>query len=107
MSKRSVAAEAKAAERHVAEVMDGRRLVAGEHKGPGDVDGDGGWWAAQVKHVSNVPQWLSRGMEQIEQACTGTEKLPLLVVVTKPGTGRTSRMFVIMDAEAWAKEYGR
>ena len=107
MSKRSIKAEAKAAERHVAERLGGVRLTAGQYQGPGDVDVDGGWWLAQVKHTREVTRWFREGMEQIEQACTGTEKLPLLVVVTKPGSGKKSRTFVIMSAEAWARECGR
>ncbi len=106
MTRRSTRTQSKDAERDVARVLGGRRLTAGQHQGTGDVDVDGGWWLAQVKHTKAVPQWFSEGREQIEEACTATDKVPVLVIKTKPGPGRRARMYVVLDAEDWVSLHG-
>jgi hypothetical protein len=101
VTRRSTVEQSKAAEREVARVLGGRRLHAGEHDGPGDIDVDGGWWVTQVKHIAGTPAWLSKGMKQV---CTAAgakpgKPMPLLVIVTKPGTGKSAEMFVVIRAE--------
>ena len=107
MSKRSTVAQSKDTERWVAEQMDAVRLVAGQHKGPGDVDLDGGWFKVQVKHRANIPAVITEGWKQIEEAATGEAWTPLLVLVTKPGMGRKKEAFVVVSLERWVEEHGR
>ncbi len=107
MTKRSsIVAYSKAAERLVAIELGGRRLHAGEWEGrPGDVDVIGPGWAAQVKHRSNVPTYVTEGFTQIKEATEGTQRAPLLVIRTKPGRGRESQTFVMMEAAEWRRLY--
>ena len=107
MSKRSTMAQSKATERWVAEQMDAVRLVAGQHKGPGDVDIDGGWFKAQVKQRKNIPAIITEGWKQISEAATGESWMPLLVLVTKPGAAYKKEAFVVVSLEEWVKEHGR
>lgn len=114
MTKRSsIVAASKEAEREVARQLGGRRLHAGEWSGmggKGDVDVLGPDWVAQVKHRSGIPDYITEGFRQIRTAsqCAGQNPLPLplMVIRTKPGQGKTSETFVMMDAETWRKFRG-
>lgn len=111
-SRSSTVAQSKKAEREVACVLGGRRLHAGEWDGPGDVDVDGGWWVAQVKHIAGTPIWLADGMKQAVEAAASVESdvwepIPLLVIVTKPGKGKKSEMFVVTRAEDHVAWHGK
>lgn len=105
MSRRSTVAQSKEAEREVARQLGGRRLHAGEWSGmggQGDVDVLGDDFAAQVKHRSNVPIYITEGFKQIRDATARTGPLiPLVVIRTKPGRGREAETFVMMDAETF------
>lgn len=102
MSRKSIKANAKDAERAVASALDGKRLVAGQWRGAGDVDVEGTNWYAQVKH-RQPPTWFTEGRKQIEEACKSTDKTPLLVIKTKPGSGQPSRIYVVVDIEDWIR----
>ena len=99
MSKRSIIAASKQAERDVAALLGGRRLHAGEWGGKGDTDVVGPGWIAQVKHRSGLPTYIKEGMRQIREAAVGTDNLPLLVIQTKPGRGYESQTFVMLEVE--------
>lgn len=99
-------AQSKQAERDVAELLGGRRLRAGEWHGLGDVDVIGRGWAAQVKHRAAVPAYIIEGMRQVLEATAGTDELGVLVVKTKPGRGRRSQTFVILDVASWCTLIG-
>lgn len=104
MSRRSTVAQSKEAEREIARQLGGRRLHAGEWSGmgrKGDVDVLGPDWAAQVKHRSGVPDYITEGFRQIREATAGTPFLPLVVIRTKPGRGRQAETFVLVDADTW------
>ena len=115
MSKRSIVAQSKEAEREVARRLGGRRLTAGEWNGRGDVDVIGRTFLAQVKHRSGVPNYIIEGIDQISEAAKEYEELRrlepqitpdpdvLLVLRTKPGQGKPSRTFVIQEIEAWLR----
>ena len=104
MSRRSTVAQSKEAEREVARQLGGRRLHAGEWSGmghKGDVDVLGSGWAAQVKHRSGVPDYITEGFRQIREAVAKTSLTPLMVIRTKPGRGRQAETFVMVDATTW------
>lgn len=105
----SIVAASKQEERAVAEFLGGRRLHAGEWQGPGDVDVVSPRYIAQVKHRSNVADYIIEGMKQIHEALTAPDELrrlqadiceepiPLVIVRTKPGRGRKARTFVVLE----------
>ena len=114
MSKRSIVAQSKDAEREVARRFTGRRLTAGEWNGGGDIDVISLEYAIQVKHRSNVAAYIIEGMRQAQEGAADEEEIarlsdgvpyyklatpikPLLVIVTKPGRGRPSRMFEVTE----------
>jgi hypothetical protein len=113
MSRSSIVAQSKEAERRIARVYGGRRLHAGEWCGKGDVDVIHPTKAIQVKHRSNVAAYILEGMQQAQEAAEDTKELgrllgdgphvqcygvkPVLVIVTKPGSGRPSRMFQVTE----------
>ena len=107
MSKSSIVAQSKEAERKVAARLGGRRLHAGEWYGGGDVDvvsadiqhAD---WVAQVKQRKDVAGYIQEGMRQLDEV---KDKKPyrLLVIVTKPGSGKPAEMYVTMRAEEWIR----
>lgn len=113
MSRSSIVAQSKEAERRVARAFKARRLHAGEWCGAGDVDVVHPAYAIQVKHRSNVAAYILEGMQQAQEAAKDTEELgrllgngpkvqcygakPVLVIVTKPGSGRPSRMFQVTE----------
>lgn len=110
MSKRSIVAASKEAEREVARRTGGRRLSAGEWQGEGDVDVITPTSVIQVKHRSNVAAFIIEGMQQVQEAAKDTGELarlvpgrwaysvePVLMIVTKPGSGRPSRMFRVTE----------
>ena len=116
MSRSSIVAQSKEAERRVARAYHGRRLHAGEWCGQGDVDVVLSSKAIQVKHRSNVAAYILEGMQQAQEAAKDREELgrllgfgsgtawydhvdvePVLVIVTKPGSGRPSRMFQVTE----------
>lgn len=109
MTRRSTLAQSKEAERHVAKELGARRLRAGEHRGEGDLDLDGGWFVVQVKHRKDVPAWLRDGMAQaMRGSCGLTEKpMPLLAIRTKPGSGRDAQTYIVVTAEHWIASNGR
>ncbi len=97
----------KAAERFAGALLGARRMVAGEWKGPGDVDLDGGWFLAQVKNtrIGERRRW---GMQQIQEACKGTDKMPLLVEVDKPGRGGgETEVWVTVRWQDWTAWSGK
>lgn len=106
MSRSSTMAQSKQAERDVAELLHGRRLRAGEWRGPGDVDVVGPGWAAQVKHRTAVPAYITEGMRQVKEATASSPMAGILVVKTKPGRGRQSETFVVLDVETWLNVTG-
>lgn len=105
MSHRSTVAQSKQAERHVAALLGGRRLHAGEWYGGGDVDvvsereGD---WVAQVKQRKDVAGYIQEGMRQLDEV-RDAMPLKLLVIVTKPGSGKTSETYVMMRVSEWTR----
>jgi hypothetical protein len=109
MSKRSIVAASKEAEREIARQLGGRRLHAGEWSGmggKGDVDVLGPDFAAQVKHRSGVPVYVTEGLKQIREAVQGPhtfteEVLPLVIIRTKPGRGREAETLIMMDVATW------
>ncbi len=110
MTKRSsIVAASKQAERDVAELFKGRRLHAGEWEGrPGDVDILAGRYIIQVKHRTAVPNYIVEGLKQIQESAAAyakhnETKVPLLVIKTKPGGGRTSRTFVVIEVADWVE----
>lgn len=107
MNRRSTVSQSKQAERDVAEEMGGRRLHAGEWHGSGDVDvidvALPARWVAQVKHRSGVPDYLVEGMRQVNKATANSRLLPVLVLKTKPGQGRPSQTFYILDTAGWQR----
>lgn len=113
MSKKSIVAQSKQAERHVAGLLNGRRLHAGEYCGIGDVDVIAPSIIIQVKHRSGVPGYITEGMEQVRQATKSMtelrrlapdwmveDPLPVLALQTKPGSGKPAETFFVVDA-AW------
>ena len=104
MSKRSTVAQSKQAERDVATLLGGYRLHAGEWKNAGDVDAiaDDGSWFAQVKQRKDVAGYIQEGMRQLDEV-TNPTPLKLLVIVTKPGSGKTSETYMMMRAEEWIR----
>ncbi len=106
MSKRSTVAQSKQAERDVAKLLGGVRLHAGEWHGGGDIDvvslegyAD---WVAQVKQRRDVAGYIQEGMRQLDEV-RSSDSLKLLVIVTKPGSGKTSETYVMMRAEEWMR----
>ena len=110
MSRSSVVAQSKQAERDVAKVYDGRRLHAGEWCGAGDIDVITYTQAIQVKHWKNVAAYIIEGIRQAQEGAADVAELarlqpspssqrrqPVLVIVTKPGSGRPSRMFQVTE----------
>lgn len=106
-SRSSIMAFSKAAERLVAALMhpSARRLHAGEWKGPGDVDVVGPGFVAQVKHVSNIPTYMGKGFQQINDAAEGSDNTPLVIIRTKPGPGHEAKTYVVMEMDEWKKVY--
>ena len=104
MSKRSIVAHSKQAERDVGTLLGGRRLHAGEWYGGGDVDvvADDGSWVAQVKHRSDVAGYIQEGLRQLAEV-RNKEPLQLLVIKTKPGPGKPSETYVMMTANEWLR----
>ena len=113
MSKRSIVAASKQAERDVARVYGGRRLHAGEWSGAGDIDVITPAWAIQVKHSKNIAAYILEGTQQAQEGAAEVVELarlqpspssqrrkPLLVIVTKPGRGKPSRMFQVTEVFA-------
>lgn len=113
-SQKSMVAYSKQAERDVAKVFGGRRLSAGEWQGDGDVDVivlDGAAYAIQVKQRTGVPKWFIEGMDQVKDAVKDTKALdrmgisfdllPIMVVKTKPGQGKPSKMYIVLELEDW------
>lgn len=110
-SKKSIVAASKQAERAVAERFGGRRLSAGEWQGKGDIDVVHPTYAIQVKQRSGVAAYILEGMQQAQEAAEDAEELarllgvgesrcnpePVLVIVTKPGSGHASRMFKVTE----------
>ena len=113
-SKSSIVAASKETERRVARVYGGRRLTAGEWNGAGDVDVISPLYAIQVKHRKNVADYILEGMRQAQEGADDTDEIarisagvpygeiklipdPLLVIVTKPGRGKPSRMFKVEE----------
>ena len=111
MSARSTVAQAKQAERNVAYLLGGRRLHAGEWYGGGDVDvvANDNSWVAQVKQRKDVATYIQEGMRQLDEVREtgmGHQQLKLLVIVTKPGSGKTSETYVMMRASEWLRMRG-
>lgn len=114
-------AYSKQAERDVAFEFGGRRLSAGEWQGEGDVDvlplEDGGALAIQVKHRTGLPKWFLEGMTQIKDAVKDKKELrrmgildtdyllPIMVIKTKPGQGKESKMYIVLELEDWGDWY--
>ncbi len=109
-SKSSIVAASKATELRVARVYPGgQRLAAGTWVGEGDIDVISEQYAIQVKHRKNVPAYILEGLTQVQEGAADLEEIyrlfplpkgwqePLLVIVTKPGSGRPSRMFEIKE----------
>ncbi len=113
MSRSSTVASSKQAERDVARVFGGRRLHAGEWCGEGDIDVITPTQAIQVKHWKNVAAYIIEGIRQAQEGAADeaeidrllgpqfsrrvTSTKPVLVIVTKPGRGRPSRMFQVTE----------
>lgn len=110
MSRRSTVAQSKDAERRVARLYpNARRLSAGEWNGRGDVDVVTPDNVIQVKHRKNVPAYILEGLDQIQEGAKDVQEVirlqgesmyarkPLLVIVTKPGSGRPSRIFEVKE----------
>ncbi len=116
MSRSSTVASSKQAERDVARVFDGRRLHSGEWCGEGDIDVITPTQAIQVKHWKNVAAYIIEGIRQAQEGAADVEEIvrllgggqhsrdvvtfgvaPVLVIVTKPGSGRPSRMFQVTE----------
>jgi hypothetical protein len=110
MTKRSsIVAASKEAEREIARQLGGRRLHAGEWSGmggQGDVDVLGADFAAQVKHRSGVPAYITEGFKQIRDAVAKASLTPLMIIRTKPGSGRKAETFVMMDVATWRRIRG-
>ena len=120
-SRKSMIAYSKQAERDVAFEFGGRRLSAGEWQGEGDVDvlplEDGGALAIQVKHRTGLPKWFLEGMTQIKDAVKDKKELrrmgildtdyllPIMVIKTKPGQGKESKMYIVLELEDWGDWY--
>ena len=111
MPKRSsIVAQSKQAERDVGALLGGRRLHAGEWDAGGDVDvvstDEDGWhdgeWVAQVKQRKDVATYIQGGMRQLDEVYNPAP-LKLLVIVTKPGSGKTSETYVMMRASEWLR----
>ncbi len=103
-TRRSIAQYAKEAEREVARRIGGKRLPSGTHQSAGDIDVDGGWWAAQVKHRP-WPEQLRKGLRQA-QAGAKDMQVPLVAWLDKPGGGKEARLLVCMDAADWVDMNG-
>lgn len=115
MSRSSIVASSKQAERDVAELLGGRRLHAGEWQGPGDVDVVSPKCVAQVKHRSGVPAYILEGEVQILEAMADQPQMrrlypnlepdpyPVVVLYTKPGSGRPARKFIVVDEATWLR----
>lgn len=110
MSRSSTVAQSKQAERDVATLLGGRRLHAGEWYSGGDVDvisvgdlrGPMFFWVAQVKQRKDVAGYIQEGMRQLDEV-KDKEPLKLLVIKTKPGSGKPSETYVMMRAEEWLR----
>ena len=108
MSKSSIVAASKQAERAAAYYLGGRRLHAGEWTGEGDVDIIGTSFFGQVKHRKDVAGYIQEGMKQLDDVQDSRlelerlepdivpEPMPILVIQTKPGSGRPSETYVMM-----------
>lgn len=119
MSGRSIVAQSKQAERDVGALLGGRRLHAGEWDGGGDIDVesehqegvctnltcDQPRWVAQVKQRKDVAGYIQEGMRQLDEV-RDKRPLKLLVIVTKPGSGKTAETYVMMKASEWLRMRG-
>lgn len=111
MNRRSTLAQSKDAERLVAERLGGKRRPSSGLADQPDVEGD--TWVAEVKH-RNIPAWILTAMAQADRAseCAWFERglsraRPLLVLVDKPGPGKTARMLVVQDWRDFVDYNGR
>ena len=118
MSKAGIVAQSKQAERDAAEALDhvARRLHAGEWAGAGDVDIIGHSFYGQVKQRKDVAGYIQEGMRQLDEA--GGERkhlerlqpgicknaVPLLVIITKPGSGKRKRTYVMIDIDDYVNK---
>ena len=104
---RSTVAQSKQAERDVGLLLGGYRLHAGEWKNAGDVDviAHDGSWFAQVKQRKDVAGYIQEGIRQLDEIHNPTP-LKLLVIVTKPGSGKTAETYVMMKASEWLRMRG-
>ena len=103
---RTARQQAKVAEREFADALGGVRLFSGFWTGPGDVDVEGGAFYGQVKH-RRWAEWLRFGLQQVKEAAAGTDKLPLLLLKDKPGSGADAQKLVCMTLEdflAWSEK---
>ncbi len=90
-------------ERWFANRVGARRLNAGEWRGPGDADIDGGWFLGQVKHRL-WPKWLQKGYDQT--AALPNKKLRALFLKEKSGRGNKARTLVCLPLDDWLAEMG-
>ena len=120
MSKSSIVAASKEAERWVARAYPGgQRLSAGTWVGAGDADVISDQYVIQVKHGYGLAAYIKEVMQQAQESAADvdevtrlagqpryasgrfssneTEREPLLVIITKPGRGRPSRMFEVRE----------
>ncbi len=107
MTRSSIVAHSKQAERDVGLLLGGKRLHAGEWKGKGDIDviADDNSWIAQVKHRKDVAAYIQEGMRQLDEV-EENQRTKLLVIKTKPGKGKPSETYVMMRAREWLRSYG-
>ena len=101
----------RAIERDVMGKLGGVRLPQGAYQGPGDIDGDLGWAAVQIKQRI-WPAWVREGWRQITEATAGRlheglPVLPLLVLCDKPGPGREGRTLICLDIDDWVQWMGK
>ena len=90
MTRSSIVAHSKQAERDVGLLLGGKRLHAGEWYGGGDVDvvANDHSWIAQVKHRKDVAAYIQEGMRQLDEVEAEVEGTRLLVIKTKLSTKR-------------------
>ena len=121
MSKSSIVAASKETERRVARAYPGgQRLSAGTWIGEGDIDVISDQYAIQVKHGYGLAAYIKEGIRQAQEGAADVEEVnrlagqsrytsgrfapdtdalrqPILVIVTKPGSGRPARMFEVKE----------
>lgn len=107
MSRSSIVSQSKQAERDVATLMDGYRFKAGEWHWGGDVDiaeqEKGPWaWVGQVKQRKDVAGYIREGMKQLDEARVDDADR-LLFIKTKPGSGRSAEIYVLMRLEQFMR----